>query len=148
MSNRKSAAELRGAGDDPFAAFFEGVEQSASHRLGLAKLEFTEEIVNRMHALRLKKGELARRLGVQPGFVTRLLSGRNNFELGTMVKVSMALDCEFRCHLQAAGTETMWMDFLKEEPARPAADWQSTKYQRVSSETQLSITDESLAAAA
>ena len=124
------------------------MEQSASHRLGLAKLEFTEEIVNRMHALRLKKGELARRLGVQPGFVTRLLSGRNNFELGTMVKVALALDCEFRCHLQAAGTETMWMDFLKEEPARPSTDWQSTKYKRVSSGTQLSTTYECVAAAA
>jgi hypothetical protein len=32
--------------------------------------------------------------------VTRIVSGRNNFELATMVKVARALGCEFRMHLQ------------------------------------------------
>jgi hypothetical protein len=40
------------------------------------------------------------KLDVQPGLVTRLLSGQNNFELATMTKIARALDCGFRCHLE------------------------------------------------
>ena len=105
MSNQKPETKTPADPDDPFAVFFEGAERSPGHCLGLAKLEFTEEIVSRMRVLGMTKADLARGMEVQPGFVTRVLSGRNNFELGTMVKLARALDCNLRCRLHPSASE-------------------------------------------
>jgi outer membrane PBP1 activator LpoA protein len=67
----------------------------------------------------------------EPAFVTRLVSGHNNFTIATMVRVARALDCEFRCHLQPAGTKACWLDVLKEEPQRPAAAWAPTQFHTI-----------------
>ena len=99
MSNPSQARQA----DDAFAGFFTQAEASPHYWAELAKLEFTEKVLARMKELGLSRSALAARLGVQPGLVTRLLSGRNNFELGTMTKIARALDCEFRCHLQPQG---------------------------------------------
>jgi plasmid maintenance system antidote protein VapI len=102
---------------DSFEDFFEQAEKRPGYAVELAKLEFTRKVLDRMAELGLKKGQLAAALGAKPALVTRLLSGRNNFELGTMVRLARALDCEFRCHLQPRGTTTMWIDVLDEEAA-------------------------------
>ena len=99
-----------------FDEFFKQAEQKTEYWVELAKIEFTGEVLSRMKEVGLGKSALARRLDVQPGMVTRLLSGRNNFELATMVRLARALECEFRCHLQPCGTKTCWVDVLRNEP--------------------------------
>ena len=65
-------------------------------------LEFTEDMVSRMEEQGVSRSELARRIGVSPAYVTKILRGSTNFTLDTMVKVARALDCDLRCHLQGA----------------------------------------------
>ncbi len=96
-------------------------------------LDFTEEIVARMERLGINKSELAKRLGKNPSFITKLLRGNNNFTVETMVKVARKLDSEVRIHLQPDGTLSEWIDFLKEEPARPAPvpEWGAKSFVKV-----------------
>lgn len=134
---------------DSFEDFFEQAETRPGYWVELAKLEFTRKLLARMDALGLKKGKLAQALGVQPGLVTRLLSGKNNFELGTMVRLARALDCEFKCHLQPAGTKTMWIDVLNEEPVEitPAA-WEQSHFKVINRNQPAATEYETLALAA
>jgi transcriptional regulator with XRE-family HTH domain len=117
---------------DSFEQFFEQSEQRPGYWVELAKLDFTREVFDRMKQLDVSKSQLAAKLNAQPALVTRLLSGRNNFELATMVRLARALDCEFRCHLQPSGTKTCWIDVLNEEPKRePVLAWNPDDFQRV-----------------
>jgi transcriptional regulator with XRE-family HTH domain len=137
----------------PLEAFssFEELFQRAEERIGywveLGKLEFTEEMLARMKERGLKKSQLATALGAKPAFVTRLVSGHNNFTLETMVRVARALDCEFRCHLQPAGTKACWIDVLKDEPARQRPAWTPDKF-RVIQTIRPDFTHETVPAAA
>ena len=115
-----------------FEQFFDQSEQRPGYWVELAKLDFTREVFDRMKALDVSKSQLAAKLEAQPGLVTRLLSGRNNFELTTMVRIARALDCEFRCHLQPSGTKTCWIDVLDEEPQHaPMQTWNPNEFKKV-----------------
>jgi transcriptional regulator with XRE-family HTH domain len=114
---------------DSFERFFAQTEQRPGYWVELAKLDFTREVLDRMKQLDVTKGQLAVKLDAQPALVTRLLSGKNNFELATMVRIARALDCEFRSHLQPKGTQAMWIDVLHEEPERaPVPVWNPDEF--------------------
>jgi transcriptional regulator with XRE-family HTH domain len=113
-----------------FEELFQRAEQRTGYWVELAKLEFTEEMLARMKAAGLTKSQLATTLGAKPAFVTRLASGHNNFTLETMVRIALALNCEFRSHLQPAGTKTCWINVLRNEPQRPALGWPSGGFQK------------------
>jgi hypothetical protein len=132
---------------DSFEELFQRAEERTGYWVELAKLEFTEEMLARMKSLGTKKSQLATTLGAKPAFVTRLVSGHNNFTLETMVRVARALDCEFRCHLQPAGTKACWIDVLKDEPGRPRAAWTPEKF-RVIETIRPDFTHEAVPAAA
>jgi plasmid maintenance system antidote protein VapI len=117
---------------DSFERFFEQTEQRPGYWVELAKLDYTREVLDRMKQLGVTKGQLAEKLDAHPALVTRLLSGKNNFELATMVRMARALDCEFRSHLQPQGTQAMWIDVLREEPERaPVRAWNPNEFKRV-----------------
>jgi hypothetical protein len=115
---------------DSFEELFQRAEERTGYWVELAKLEFTEEMLARMKERGVKKGQLAAGLGAKPAFVTRLVSGHNNFTLETMVRVARALGCEFRSHLQPAGTKACWIDVLKQEPQRPAV-WAPEEFSKI-----------------
>lgn len=150
MSNPRKIPNPEATSDDPFARLFAKVEKSPRYWEELARLEFTEKILARMSELSVNRTELAERLDVQPSLVTRLLSGQNNFEMGTMVRIARALNCDFRSHLQPAGTETMWINVLKEEPVRPAQDagWDHGRFRIIKPTKNTTAPDESLPVAA
>src|SRR5215203_3168000 len=83
-----------------FDEFFTHTQKNTGYWVELAKLEFTEDIISRMKQLEVSKSQLANKLSVTPAMITRLLSGRNNFELATMVKLALALECTFKPNLQ------------------------------------------------
>jgi len=103
---------------DSFEGFFDQVEKRSDYWVELAKLEFTREIQLKMAADEVSKSELASRLEVRPGMVTRLLSGRNNFELSTMARIATALNCRFRSHLEPLDAKAVWFDVccLNQQP--------------------------------
>lgn len=98
---------------------FERAKKRDRFWIETAIIEFTEEITARMGTLDMKKTELAARLKVKPAFITKLLSGSNNFTIETMVKTSRALDADLRVHLQPRGSTSQWFDVLKEAAAHP-----------------------------
>lgn len=133
---------------DSFEQFFAQSEQRPGYWVELAKLDFTREVLERMRSLDVSKSQLATKLEAQPALVTRLLSGRNNFELATMVRIARALDCEFRCHLQPTGTKTCWIDVLNDEPPSPAMQvWNPDQFQKLKSQPKV-MTYESVPVAA
>lgn len=113
---------------DSFEGFFKQAEQRTGYWVERAKIEFTEEILAQMKVLGFNRTQLAASLDAQPALVTRLLNGRNNFELATMVRIARALNCEFRCHLQPVGTHTCWINVLNEEPAERVPVWNPSEF--------------------
>lgn len=78
----------------------------------LALLEFSEDVIARMEHLGMSRSELAQRIDSSPAYVTKILRGSSNFTLQSMVKISRAVGCELRTHLQPAGMESHWFDLL------------------------------------
>lgn len=65
---------------------------SIEYDLESAIIEATEAVVARMQELGLSRAELARRMGISPPMVTKLLRGENNFTLRTLISLARALD--------------------------------------------------------
>lgn len=78
-----------------------------------AILDFTEEVLSSMEKSGVTRTELAKRLEVDPAYVTKLIGGSNNFTLKTMVKLARALDSKLRFHLQPKHAHTVWTDYTK-----------------------------------
>ena len=55
-------------------------------------IRVTEEIARLMDAKGITRTELARRLGVKPPLVTRILQGQPNITILTLVRLAVALD--------------------------------------------------------
>lgn len=104
-----------------FKELAEQARKSNAYFVQGAILDFTEDVVSRMEAQGITKAELANRIGSSPAFVTKLLSGSNNFTLETMVKVSLAVEGELRVHVHPKGSICHWIDVLK-GPVSSAAD--------------------------
>lgn len=60
---------------------------------------FKEQVLNRMQQLSISKTRLASRLGTSPAYVSKLLGSEANVTMGTIVKLSQALDAELRLEL-------------------------------------------------
>ena len=134
----------------PISSLLDRAKSRDSYWVESAILDFTEEIVARMDHLGVNKSELAKRLGKKPSFITKLLRGNNNFTMETMVKLARKLDSEVRVHLQPDGTLSEWIDFLKEEPVRPAPvpEWGGESFVKVLQLPTLEQPNERLATAA
>jgi plasmid maintenance system antidote protein VapI len=98
---------------DSFEELFDQARQRLDYRVEGAKNEFTEKTVRRMQALGVTRTELAERLGKKQSHITKLLGGSNNFTIETMVQISEALECHFRCHLEPANCQTHWVDMIR-----------------------------------
>ena len=65
-----------------------------------AILDFTEDLLAMMKRRRLSQKELAERLQTAPAFISKLLSGNNNYTLKTMVKVARALNSRLKVQIE------------------------------------------------
>ena len=72
--------------------------------------EFAVELGNRMERLGVTRAELARRLGTSQAYVTKVLGGRVNFTIETMVKLAFALDGALHLHISDLDVTTRWGD--------------------------------------
>lgn len=98
---------------DPFKFLgkaFEEARKSLAYRVEAVSLEFTEELVQRMDELGLKRVDLARMLDVSPPYISKLLDGAGNFTLATLVKIADAVGCDLKTHLATRDCESIWVD--------------------------------------
>jgi transcriptional regulator with XRE-family HTH domain len=86
-----------------FADLFEEAEQHDDYWVAGAILEFTEGIVREMERQNVTRTKLARRLGTTPAYVTKILRGKANFTLDTMVRLARALDTELHVEILERG---------------------------------------------
>ena len=84
-----------------FPELFQEAERHEDYWVTGAILDFTEGVVREMERQGLSRAELARRLGATPAYVTKILRGKGNFTLGTMVRLARALGAELSIGLNA-----------------------------------------------
>ena len=78
---------------------FERAEEHEDYWIAGAILEFTEAVVREMERQGISRTELARRLGATPAYVTKILRGKVNFTLATMMRLARALNSEMHVEL-------------------------------------------------
>jgi len=109
-------------------AMMAAARKTHAYKVETSIMEFTEELVRLMEDRGISKSELARKIGANPAYITKILRGTSNFTMDTLVKIATALDCEFRCHLQPGGHSTQWFDFLHEKPAQSCTAYNPGDY--------------------
>ena len=98
-----------------FSSLFKWVKTQDTYWTELAIIQFTEEIVRYMKQDKVNRVQLAKRLKTKPSYITKLLSGENNFTIETMTKIALALDTELQLHLKPKGASTRWIDVIDGE---------------------------------
>lgn len=101
-----------------FDSLFREAEKGTDYWVERAVLEFTENVLGRLEAEGISRAELARRIGVSPAYVTKILRGNNNFTLESMVRIAQALGCSLRTHLQPDGARSHWFDLVETSPVQ------------------------------
>jgi transcriptional regulator with XRE-family HTH domain len=84
-----------------FSDLYREAERHQDYWIAGAILEFTESVAREMARQRLTRTALAERLGATPAYVTKVLRGRANFTLATMVRVSSALRTNLHVRLRS-----------------------------------------------
>ena len=77
-----------------FAEIYESMKDTLEYQTEELSLAFTESVLLRMERLNDMSGTvLADRMGVSKAYVSKLLKGKSNFTLETLVKLARALGC-------------------------------------------------------
>lgn len=77
-----------------FAELYESMKDTLEYQIEELSLVFTESVLLRMEELDDMSGKsLAERMEVSEAYVSKLLKGKTNFTLETLVKLARALDC-------------------------------------------------------
>ena len=82
-----------------FTKWLDELADDATYLEEAAILDFTEAVVLAMKRQGVTRSELAARLGKTPAYITKLLSGSNNFTLKTMTQVAQALRLALKVRL-------------------------------------------------
>jgi transcriptional regulator with XRE-family HTH domain len=96
-----------------FSDLYQEAERHQDYWIAGAILAFTESVVREMERQGLTRTALAARLGATPAYVTKILRGKVNFTLATMVRMSRALGAELHVHLGGSS---------RRQSTRPARD--------------------------
>jgi len=78
-----------------YGSLFDEDAETPEFKLEALSLRLSHVIADAMDAKGMSRIDLARALGVSAPMVTKILSGRSNFTLRTLVCVADALGCEF-----------------------------------------------------
>lgn len=84
-------------GDNPVGRLFAetpSIESEAEYR----KLMIVEELLTLMAEKGISRGELAKRMEVQPSRITAMMTGANNFTIETLVRAGRAVGAELAVH--------------------------------------------------
>jgi len=73
-----------------FKELFDQVKRRDTYWVASLILDFTEGLHKMMEVNEVSRSELARRLGVSPAYITKVLRGNVNFTLDSMVRLVRA----------------------------------------------------------
>jgi len=79
-----------------FKEVFNQAKERDTYWVASLILDFTEGLYKMMEANGVSRSELARRLGVSPAYITKVLRGNVNFTLDSMVRLVRAAGGEVR----------------------------------------------------
>lgn len=82
-----------------FPELFKQAERHEDYWLAGAVFGFSEAVAAELERSGISRTELAKRLGTTPAYVTKILRGRTNFTLATMVRLARALGVELSIKL-------------------------------------------------
>lgn len=68
-------------------------------------LDIAERLIDTMEARGLSRSELARRLKVQPAYVTKLLRGYENLSLKSLAKIAYTMGLKWKCVMVPADAQ-------------------------------------------
>lgn len=106
-------------GDNPVSRLFAeppSIRSEAEYR----KLMIVEELLTLMEENGISRGELAKRMEVQPSRVTSMLTGTNNFTIETLVRAGRAVGADIELHFVP-----LKKDKSQGKAAKPAAAQES-----------------------
>lgn len=103
------------------SGFFRDIVDSEEFHFEGAKLEFALELQRVMEREKVKKSELAERLGVTAPMVSKLLRGDANVTIETMVKLSRSLGGKLFLKIVREGCTARLFELAQTEPQRVAA---------------------------
>jgi transcriptional regulator with XRE-family HTH domain len=89
-----------------FPELFAEAERHDDYWVAGVSLAFTEALVREMERQKVSRAELARRIGATPAYVTKILRGKVNFTLATMVRLARALGSELEVRLTTGSKKT------------------------------------------
>ncbi len=87
-------------------------QYTAEFQTELSIIDLNEKIIAMMAQRKISRVELAKRLGVSKGFVTKLLNGNPNMTIKTINALALALDCILCLDFQPK-TETVQKESCK-----------------------------------
>ena len=103
-------------GDNPVSRLFAETPSIASEA-EYRKLMIVEELLTLMAENGISRGELAKRMEVQPSRVTSMLTGTNNFTIDTLVRAGRAVGADIELHFVP-----MKKDKTQGKAAKPRAE--------------------------
>lgn len=78
-----------------------------------AFLSFTEDLLEQLRKEGINQAELARRVGVSRGYLSRVLRGQENLSLETMSKLALGAGASVRLHVAPITQVTRWIDVTR-----------------------------------
>jgi transcriptional regulator with XRE-family HTH domain len=78
-----------------------------------AFLSFTEDLLEQLRKEGINQAELARRVGVSRGYLSRVFRGQENLSLETMSKLALGAGASVRLHVAPITRVTRWMDVTR-----------------------------------
>jgi len=103
-----------------FKDLFDQAKERDTYWVASLILDFTEGLHRMMEVNQVSRSELARRLGVSPAYVTKVLRGNVNFTLDSMVRLVRAAGGEVSLQV-AQKAQKKRNDFYKKQGMKKAA---------------------------
>lgn len=91
---------------DLFVTLFAEAESGDGYHIAEIKIKIAEQIYKMMEKRRITQSDLARRLGKNRAYISRILRGTTNFTVETLVKIARGLDATWGFQLTKAEKRT------------------------------------------
>ena len=102
--------------DNAFIKDLKEWENDPEYQTELLILEINDLICDLMQQQNVTRSELARRIGTNRSYITRLLNGYSNINMKTLVKIAAALGASVEINFVPASLENMPIQSCPEEP--------------------------------
>ena len=96
--------------DERYADLLERAEQSVAYWSAQPVAEFIDSVCRLMKRRKMKRKDLADKLGTSRAYVTKLLGGNANLSIATMVKVAMAMGGAVHTHVADKEAIVHWIE--------------------------------------